>query len=246
MITSIKSDKEFYTNPIGLPESITIENYTQIIIKNNLHVYFINSVIVTLFAVIICLIVSSMISFVIMRLSNWLGTILYGLFILGLMLPNQVNMIPLYSVLERLGLLNSLLGLILVTATSTMSVSVFIIGGFMLTISRELVEASALDGATDWQIYTRVVIPLSVPSMAVAGIFVTVISWNDLLYPLLFIHSPHLKTLPLALLGFQGEYLSNYPMIFTGVIIASIPMVVAYVFLQRYFVEGITAGANKG
>src|SRR5690625_5212890 len=187
-----------------------------------------------------------MVSFVIMRLSNWKGALLYGLFILGLMIPNQVNMIPLYGVLDNLGLLNSLLGLILVTVTSTMSVSVFIIGGFMVTISKDMVEAGALDGASEWQLYTRIAIPLSLPSMAVAGIFVTVISWNDLLYPLLFIHSPGLKTLPLALLGFQGEYLSNYPMIFTGVVIASIPMIVAYVFLQKYFVEGITAGAIKG
>jgi raffinose/stachyose/melibiose transport system permease protein len=87
---------------------------------------------------------------------------------------------------------------------------------------------------------------LSVPSLAATAIFLFVIHWNELLYPLLFIHDPAKKTLPLALLNFQGEFLTDYPLLFTGVIIASAPIVTAYVFLQRYFVAGMTAGALKG
>jgi len=94
--------------------------------------------------------------------------------------------------------------------------------------------------------FTKVAIPLSSPSLSAAEIFLFDMHWNDLLYPLLFITDNADTTLPLALLEFQGQYSTNYPMLFTGVIIASAPMVIAYVFLQRYFVAGITAGAVKG
>ena len=105
---------------------------------------------------------------------------------------------------------------------------------------------SSIDGSGPWKTYASIALPLSAPSIAAAAIFLFVIHWNELLYPLLFIQSPGNRTLPLALLSFQGEFQTNYPLLFAGVILASLPVVVAYVFLQRYFVAGITAGASKG
>ena len=116
----------------------------------------------------------------------------------------------------------------------------------MRTLPREIYEATDLDGSGPWRTYRSVVMPLSRPSIAATSIFLFVIHWNELLYPLLFIRSPELRTLPVALLSFQGEFLTNYPLLFSGVVIASFPIVVAYLLLQRYFVAGITAGAVKG
>jgi raffinose/stachyose/melibiose transport system permease protein len=147
---------------------------------------------------------------------------------------------------DRMGLLNSLLGLILINIVVTLPVAVFILGAFMRTLPKEIYEATAIDGAGPWRIYRSVVMPLSMPSIAATGIFLFVIHWNELLYPLLFINSPEKKTLPVALLDFQGEFLTNYPLLFTGVVIASFPVVITYLLLQRYFVAGITAGAVKG
>ncbi|WP_164215202.1 carbohydrate ABC transporter permease [Virgibacillus sp. YIM 98842] len=246
VITTLKTSDYFYLDPTGLPDPVTFQNFIAIVTENNLHIHFLNSLIVSVSTILLCLFVASLVSYVIMRLKGWKSALLFGLFILGMMLPAQVNMIPLYGVLDTLGLLNSLIGLVLVSTTTFMPVVVFIVAGFMKTIPGSMIEASTMDGASEWQIYWKVALPLSAPAMATAAIFVGVMVWNDLLYPLLFVASPEKKTLPLSLLDFQGEYFTNYPMIFSGVLIASIPMIILYIFLQRYFMEGITAGANKG
>lgn len=246
-LTSVKTLQETFRNPLGLPEGgFQWSNYSAIFQEQTMAGYFMNSTIVTLFSVSLTLFFASMIAFGISRLNNWLGNILFGLFTLGMMVPAQVNMVPLYSLMLDLNLTNSLVGLILVNIAVTLPIAVFILTGFMKTLPKELFEASTIDGAGNWQMYTKIAVPLSLPSISATAIFLFVMHWNDLLYPLLFITDNAYKTLPLALLDFQGQYSTNYPMLFTGVIIASAPMVIAYVFLQRFFVAGMTAGALKG
>ncbi|WP_223642642.1 carbohydrate ABC transporter permease [Planococcus sp. 4-30] len=247
VLTSMKTIQETFRNPLGFPEAgLQFENYTAIFQEQTMAGYFVNSTIVTLFSVSLTLFFASLIAYGITRLNNWVGNSLFILFTLGMMVPAQVSMIPLYSLMLDLNLTNSLVGLILVNISTTMPIAVFILTGFMKTLPKELFEASTIDGAGNWKIYTKVAIPLSLPSLSATAIFLFVMHWNDLLYPLLFITDNAYKTLPLALLEFQGEYSTNYPMLFTGVIIASAPMVIAYIFLQRYFVAGMTAGAVKG
>lgn len=247
VLTSMKTLRETFSNPLGLPaDGINIDNYVAIFQEQTMAGYFMNSVIVTLFSVTFTLLFASMIAFGITRLSSWLGNIMFTLFTLGMMVPAQVIMVPLYSLMLDLNLTNSLVGLILVNVSTTLPIAVFILTGFMKTLPKELFEASTIDGAGNWQMFTKVAIPLSLPSLSATAIFLFVMHWNDLLYPLLFITDNAYKTLPLALLEFQGQYSTNYPMLFTGVIIASAPMVIAYVFLQRFFVAGMTAGAVKG
>jgi len=155
-------------------------------------------------------------------------------------------MIPQYVLFDVLGLTNSTFGLILIEVVTTLPIAVFIIAGFMRTLPTEIFEASDIDGAGPWRTFRSVVVPLSVPSLAATAIFLLVIQWNDLLYPLLFITDPAKRTLPLALLDFQGQFLTDYPVLFSGVVVASVPMVLAYAFLQRFFIAGLSAGAVKG
>lgn len=247
MLTSVKTLQETFANPLGFPEGgIKFDNYIAIFQEQTMAGYFLNSTIVTLFSVTLTLLFASMIAYGIMQLNSWIGNVLFTLFTLGMMVPAQVIMVPLYSLMLDFGLTNSLVGLILVNISSTLPIAVFILTGFMKTLPKELFEASTIDGAGNWQMYTKIAIPLSLPSLSATAIFLFVMHWNDLLYPLLFITDNAYKTLPLALLEFQGQYSTNYPMLFTGVIIASAPMVIAYVFLQRFFVAGMTAGAVKG
>jgi raffinose/stachyose/melibiose transport system permease protein len=135
---------------------------------------------------------------------------------------------------------------VLINIVVTLPIAVFILTGFLKTIPGEIFEATSIDGSGPWRTYRSVILPLSAPSLAATAIFLFVIHWNDLLYPLLFIQEPGKRTLPVALLSFQGEFLTDYPLLFTGVVVASAPIVVTYVFLQRYFVAGITAGSVKG
>lgn len=246
ILGSFKSTQELFADPFGLPESFSPTNYSTIIGDAGLGQAFVNSAIVTGLSVPLTLIVASLTAYAVARIPGWPGGLLYVLFVIGMSVPAQANMIPQYVLFDVLGLTNSLVGLVLINIVITLPIAVFILAGFMKTLPRELYEASAIDGSGPWRTFTRIVLPLSTPSLAATAIFLFVIHWNDLLYPLLFIQEPAKKTLPVALLGFQGEFLTDYPLLFTGVVVASAPIVVAYVFLQRYFVAGMTAGSIKG
>jgi len=243
---SFKTLKQLYNDPLGIPEKWSILNYIRLFANENMLIYFKNSFFVTFTSVFFILLLGSMISYAIIRMPNVVGNILFGFVTLGMMVPTQVKMIPTYVLLSDLNLLNKHSGLILVTIATLIPICVFILTGFMKTLPKGLLEAAMIDGASHWQVYSKIVIPLSLPAIASTAIFSFVITWNDLLHPLLFIKSSSLKTLPLALLQFQGEYLTDYPMIFAGVVAASIPMIIIYIFFQRWFIQGMTAGSMKG
>jgi len=244
--TTLKTSPQMYASPFGIPTSPTLDNFDELLAGGQLTTSFLNSVVVTLFSVGLTLFISSLAAFAIARIHGWLGIAIFGLFALGLAVPAQVAMIPQYVIFKQIGLTNSLIGLVLINIAVTCPVAVFIMTGFLKTLPTELFEAAEIDGAGQWRTYQSIALPLAAPSVAAVAIFLFVMHWNDLLYPLLFITDPAKATLPKALLDFKGEYTTNYPVLFAGVLIASAPMVIAYVFLQRYFVAGITAGATKG
>ncbi|WP_017378837.1 carbohydrate ABC transporter permease [Paenisporosarcina sp. TG-14] len=244
-LTTFKSTAQMYENPLGLPGFFDFGNYISLFKDQNMATYFSNSVIVTLVSVFLTIFFASLVAFAITRMRGWVGGVIFSFFAIGMMVPAQVNMIPLYNLVYNLGLTNSLIGLMIVNIAVTLPVAVFILTSFMKTLPSELFEACTIDGANNWLIYRKIVVPLSLPSISATAIFLLVMHWNDLLYPLLFITADDKKTLPLALLEFQGEYLTNYPMLFSGVIIVSAPMVLTYLFLQKYFIAGVTAGSIK-
>lgn len=243
---SFKTTPELFASPFGLPSSVSFGNYDTVLNEQNLARALLNSALVTCASVAVTLFLGSLAAYAVARIPGWKSWLIFGFLVLGMSVPAQANMIPQYVLFERLGLLDSLLGLVLINVVVGLPVAVFILGGFLKSLPRETYEASAIDGAGPWRTYRSVAMPMALPSVAATAIFLFVIQWNDLLYPLLFIRSPEKKTLPLALLDFQGQFLTDYPLLFTGVIIASLPLVVAYVLLQRYFVAGMTAGSVKG
>jgi len=246
LFTTFKTTAELYQSPLSPPSGISFENYAQIFRREAMYIYFLNSVVVTLSAVFFILLFGSMISYAISRMSGWISAALFAFFVGGLLIAPQVYMIPLYLVVNALGLVNTLTGIILVTIAFQLPVAVLILTGFMRGIPRDMIDAAFVDGASEWAVYRRIVVPVTAPAFATVAIFSFVITWNDLLFPLLFLQSDVNKTLPLALLEFRGEYFTNYPLLFAGVVMATIPMVIAYIFLQRYFIEGMTAGSVKG
>lgn len=243
---SLKTTPQLFSAPFGLPTSPTLDNYRQVLGDGGLLRALSNSVIVTGCGVVITLIIAAAASFGIAHIRGWRGLVIYGLLVVGMAVPAQANMIPQYVLFDVLGLTNSTVGLVLIEVVTTLPIAVFIIAGFMRTLPNEIFEASDIDGAGPWRTFRSVVVPLSVPSLAATAIFLLVIQWNDLLYPLLFITDPDKRTLPLALLDFQGQFLTDYPVLFSGVVVASVPMVLAYAFLQRFFIAGLSAGAVKG
>lgn len=243
---SFKTTGELFESSFGLPPRPSLDNYHEVLTGGNLATAFANSAMITLCSVVITLFVASLAAYGISRIPGWKGVVLLGVFVAGMSVPTQANMIPQFVQFGQLGLLDSQLGLILINIVMTLPVAVFILGGFMKTLPAGLYEAAEIDGSGAWRTYVSIAMPLSAPSLAATATFLFVMHWNELLYPLMFISSEDKVTLPLALLRFQGEYLTNYPVLFAGVVLASIPIVIAYVFLQRYFVAGMTSGAVKG
>jgi raffinose/stachyose/melibiose transport system permease protein len=214
--------------------------------RNKIGRSFRNSLIVVSASVLLTLSFAAMTAFAVTRLGGWMSGVLFTFFTLGMAVPSQVNGIAQYALFSSLRLTNRLEGLIVVNIAATLPVSVFILTGFMRTLPKELFEAAVVDGASNWKLFRKVVVPLSVPSLAAVGIFLLVMHWNDLWYPYLFITDPAKYTLPRTLAEFKGEFSTNYPALFAGVVIASAPLVTAYVFLQRWFIAGLTSGAVKG
>jgi raffinose/stachyose/melibiose transport system permease protein len=246
IFAAFKTNASVYMNPFGAPHPWTFANFGTLFSNGAIWVYFRNSTIVTGSSIVLSVILGTMLAYGLYRFGGWLGNILYGIVSLGIMIPTQVNMVSLYIEFDKLHLLNSLLGLVIIDTAVLMPVTVFIVGGYLKTLPYGLIEASMIDGASEWAMFTHIAIPLSVGAVATVAIFTLVMSWNDLLFPLLFIQSNGLQTLPLALLHFQGEYLTNYPVLFAGVLISAVPIVILYIFFQRYFMEGLTAGSLKG
>jgi raffinose/stachyose/melibiose transport system permease protein len=243
---TVKTTEQLFAAPLGLPTSPTGANFATVVANGEIVVALRNSVVVTLCVLVVTLALASTAAFAFTRLTGPLAAAAYAFVVAGMAIPVQAAMVPQFVLFDLLGLTDSLLGLAVVQSVTGLPIAVFILTGFMRTLPRELFEAADLDGATPWRTFRSVVLPLSTPSLAAAAIFLLVISWNDLLYPLLFITDPAKRTLPLALLGFTGEYLTDYPLLFTGVVLASAPLALAYVFLQRWFVAGLTAGSVKG
>jgi raffinose/stachyose/melibiose transport system permease protein len=246
LLGTVKTTQQLFSAPLGLPTSPTGANYATVVGNGEIVTALRNSVVVTSCVLVVTLALASAAAFAFARLPGGLAVWAYAFVVAGMAIPVQASMVPQFVLFDLLGLTDSLLGLIIVQSVMGLPIAVFILTGFMRTLPRELFEAADLDGASPWRTFRSIVLPLSTPSLAAAAIFLLVISWNDLLYPLLFITDPAKRTLPLALLGFTGEYLTDYPLLFTGVVLASAPLALAYVFLQRWFVAGLTAGSVKG
>ncbi|MGG1313801.1 MULTISPECIES: carbohydrate ABC transporter permease [Cohnella] len=246
VFTSMKTTPEFYAHPLSLPSAWNFGRFRELFTQHPLGQYFVNSVFVTASSVLLELLLAGMIAYGIIRSGRKLGAGIFALFALGLMVPSQVNMIPIYVFVRKLGLSDSLPGLVLVTVSMLLPLGVFMLTGFMRTLPKELLEAGAIDGAGEWRLLIRVVFPLCAPYLASTAAFLSVIVWNDLLFPMLLLGGKDKMTLPLALLQFRGEYLTDYPTLMAGVVISVLPVVVLFLFLQRYFISGALAGALKG
>jgi len=246
ILATFKPDLEILLDPLGLPDKFSLANYTQLLGTSGISQSFLNSVKVTLISVAITLSLASMTSYAIARLARISSTMLFSLFDLGLTIPAQINILPIYILFNSLGLTNSHFGLVLANVVSALPISVFIIAAFFREFPREMIEAAEIDGASHLRVFLQIVLPLAKPAIGATAIFLFVIFWNDLLFPLLLISQRELETLPLTLLSFKGEYSLSYGLLFTGVTIASIPLVFMYLLMQRTFVAGLTSGAVKG
>ena len=245
VITSLKTQEGYFgQNPLALPTSPTLENY-QLVLEADFAKYFMNSTIVTLGAVIPTVLISFMAAFAIVRGKGRFLKLVNGMFLMGLAIPLQATIIPIYLMIIRLNLYDSLLALMLPSIAFAIPLTVLILSNFIRDVPNELFESMRLDGCSEWQTMWRLALPLTRPAIVTVAIYNGLHVWNGFLLPLVLTQSPGLRVLPLALWTFQGEYSVNIPAVLASVVLSTLPILVLYVIGRRQLLAGLTAGFSK-
>lgn len=245
ILSSLKTTREIFKTPYALPEAWKFSNYAEVWGKGGFGGYFFNSIVLTSFSIGFALLFGSMAAFGIARYRYRLSTLIYLIFLAGIMLPLKAAIIPLFLLIRQIGLMNTRLSLILIFIAMSLPATVFILAGFMKTIPGSMEDAARIDGANDLRIYWKIIMPLTAPSIALVTIYNAVPVWNDFFFPLVFVQSDHLKPLPLGMSVFFGQYQINWHLLFASLSIAILPMLILYLLMSRYFIKGMTAGAIK-
>jgi alpha-1,4-digalacturonate transport system permease protein len=218
-------------------------NYTELFGKFNFGLYLWNSVFITVVATLLTLLINSMAAFALSKYKFQGQKTVFVLIIATLMIPPTIVLVPVFLVINSVGLLNSLWGVILpAIATPT---GVFLLRQYMLTIPDELLEAARMDNASEWRIYWKIVLPLSAPALAVLAIFSVMWRWNDFLLPLIVLSRSEFFTLQLALNSFQGELNTQWNYLLAMTVITLVPITLVFAFLQKYITTGIASAGVK-
>jgi raffinose/stachyose/melibiose transport system permease protein len=243
--TSFKSQLEYMMNIWSLPKMLYLENYGQVLEPGFMR-YFLNSLIVTAIAVSFILLAASLASYVFARIDFKFKNVLFLIFIAGMMIPIHTTLIPVYVLTNKIGLYNTLAGLIGPYTSFGLPIAIFIMTGFFKEVPREVVEAATIDGCSHYMIYRSIMLPLSAPALVTIAIYNFLTSWNEFIYALVLINSKTLKTLPLGLRDFYGVETVNIPGILTAVLVGALPVMLFYLFAQEKVINGLVSGAVKG
>lgn len=245
--TSFKSQAYVLTLPPQfIPHPATVSNYTGAWSSHDFARYFVNSLIVAACTTVLSLLLSSMMAYAFARFRFPGREVLYKMLLLGLMIPAMMLIIPQFVLAKYLGLLDSLAGLVVFYVGGSLPLNTFLLRGFFAAIPAELEQAMTVDGAGAWTRYRRLILPLAKPALATATIFTFLASWDEFAWSLTIINTPSKQTLPLAIALFQGENSTLWGLVFAASVIAVVPVIVVFLLFQRYFVQGLTAGAVKG
>jgi ABC-type glycerol-3-phosphate transport system permease component len=240
---SLMSSRQFAINAASIPDPIMWSNYTTAWVKGTFSIYFVNSVIYTFAIVSGTLLISTLAAFPIAR-GHLRGTnLFYIVFLSGILLP--VGYIPQFFILQNLGLFNTQVGYILLWC-SRVALPIFVLTGFIKTIPTELDDAAAIDGCSYIRYVLQIILPLLKPALSVVGLILAIRVWNDIIGPVIFLPSKNIKPISAGLLQFFAENAADWTLIAAAILITALPLVVLYVFAQRYIVAGITSGAIKG
>ena len=245
ILGSFKSAFDIANHPFSLPTSWNFNNFIEAWNLGNFKQYFLNSAVITISGMIIIFLVACPAGYVFGQLKFPGHNLVFYLFLLGLSLPVQVVIIPIFFQLKSFGLIDTLTGVTLVSVGLALPFSVFLMRNTFRDVPKELRESAQVDGAGEWKTYFRIMLPLAKPGIVALMVFTFMNIWNDFLLPLVLLISQDNYTIPLGLLSFQGNNGSNYGLIFAGTVISMVPSIIIYLIFQRQFVDGMAEGSNK-
>lgn len=243
---SFKGNLEIFSSFTSLPKRLRFENYVTAWKVGNIGRYFLNTIILSVGTLVIAGLFGAMASYVLAKFRFRGKSKIYLLFISGMMIPIQAVLIPLSYIFGKLGIMNNYPVLILLYSAFCFPMTVLVLTGFMNGIPTELEEAMVIDGASIFQVFFKMILPLSVPGIVSVSIFNFIQVWNNLLFPLIFISDKKKGTISMGLLAFFGEYSTDYSSSMAGICLTTIPVIIAYVFFQEKIENGLMSGAIKG
>ena len=246
LITSVRSLDDITLNgPFSWPTSYEFSNFPEAWNKGGLSHYMKNSFIVTIPALLICLSLSSLAGFALARFPFKGNLIIYFTFVGGSLLPFQILMLPVYRLVNFFGLYDTYWALIIFHGIFQIGFCTFVLRNFIRTIPGEIFDAARIDGASEFRIYRQHVLPLTLPALAALATLEFTWIFNDYLWALILIQRDKLKPVTTGLASLKGEYIQAFNIQFAGTLIAVVPTVILFIFLQRYFIEGLTMGSGK-
>jgi len=246
VVNSLKPFGEIVENAASLPGSITFSNYTRAWEMVKFPRVFVNSVIVTVFSIGGMVLMGSMTAWRLVRRKHPAMHGIFILFVAAMVIPFQSVMIPMVKVANIFGLVNSLFGVIIIYFGFGMPLTVFLLHGYIKSIPMELEDSAYIDGCTLTQTFFRIVMPLLQTMIITVIILQTLWIWNDFLLPMLVLFKESIKTIPLGIFGFFGQYLNRWDWALATLIMGMVPIILFFLFLQKYIIRGITAGSVKG
>jgi raffinose/stachyose/melibiose transport system permease protein len=245
IVNTFKTQSQMELNPISLPSSLNLNNYVEILATSNIGQAFINTLYVTAVSVAIMLLSGSMAAFAIIYRHTKLNVIISGVLLIAFLVPYQTTIIPLYELIVNAGFADNLQGLI----ASYLGGSVFcyfLIVGYMRTVPMEILEAARIDGATPFRLYWAIVLPLIRPVLITVGVFQVMWVWNDYIAPTIFLSSPSNNTLVLLAEQAVSQFVTNWPDFMAVTVIVLLPMLIFFIAMQKYIVDGLISGSVKG
>ncbi|MBR5361005.1 MAG: carbohydrate ABC transporter permease [Lachnospiraceae bacterium] len=244
---SLKSNEEIFgQNVVGLPREWLWSNYTSAMNTGNMGLYFVNSVLVTAVSIAISIAAAMMATYALTRIKWRMSGFTNAFFMLGLTIPLQASIVPVYVVLSKLHWLNHYSTLIVPYAAFTLSMSILICTGFMVDIPYDLDEAARIDGCGLWGTFLRIIVPLLKPAYATIGIYAFLQCWNEFMFANVFISDSQHRTLPVGIKALSGAYTTDWGPIGAALVIATFPTLIIYIFLSRKIQDSFIAGAVKG
>jgi len=244
VVSSVKTNADLVANPFGLPVNPQFENITKLWLEGDFPNYFLNSLVISIITVVGIVSMSTMAGYVFAQRKGGVINFLFIFFLIGLMIPGEVVIVPVFRIIAWLELRNTLTGVILVYLAGT-SFSIIIMRTYFLSIPKEIGEAALVDGASEFAVFYRIYLPLSAPAMVTIAIFAFFSSWNDLLWPLILIQDTDSFTLQQGVLRFQDEFTIDWSMRSAGLVFSILPPLIFYLIFNRGIQKGLTAGAIK-
>ena len=244
--TAFKTRTDYLDNPYSFPWPLSVDNFSQATSGGDFATWFKNSVILTLGSVVLATVFAALAAFAVARM-RWIGrNVFLSINVALMVVPPVVMLIPLFILFTDLHLVSTYQGVALIYAGLTLPFSVYLLTNFFRSIPHELIESALVDGSGNLGVLVRIILPLSVPALVTLVVVNALWVWNELLIALVFLPEDKLKTLMVGVTVFQNRYTLDVPVTMAGMLLASLPMILLYLFGQRFFIRGLTAGAVKG